>query len=404
MKSRILVLAGAAALAMARLATADASSGWYLEPGLLGVDPDSTLNANSAIGYKLAVGKQLNDNWDAALAYSTTKHDLNGIGLAPSAGDVKLNLWEANLLRVYRRDERLSPFYELGVGNLNTDISNGPSDHGFSGKVGVGGRLNINPGPASRFAIVGDAGLRLEDGANASRMVDPYLGLGLRIALNPAPAAAPAPMAAPPPPPPPPADSDHDGVPDSRDQCPNTPAGAAVDASGCELDADHDGVVDRLDQCPNTPAGATVDAKGCELDSDHDGVVDRLDKCPTTPMGDKVDAEGCSLTMTLKVNFDTAKATIKAESFPELEAFVAFLKAVPSAKGELQGHTDNVGKAAYNLKLSQQRADAVKAWVVGQGIDASRISAKGYGPTQPVADNKTAEGRAQNRRVVFVRD
>ena len=93
----------------------------------------------------------------------------------------------------------------------------------------------------------------------------------------------------------PPPDLDHDGIPDKRDACPNTPRGATVDQRGCPSDADHDGVYDGLDQCPNTPAGATVDAKGCPLDSDGDGVPDGIDQCGNTPTGVHVDAKGCSL-------------------------------------------------------------------------------------------------------------
>ena len=92
-----------------------------------------------------------------------------------------------------------------------------------------------------------------------------------------------------------PVDSDGDGVPDGVDQCPNTPAGVAVDAAGCPLDSDKDGVPDGIDKCPNTPAGATVDASGCPLDADLDGVPDGLDQCPNTPAGTKVDAAGCPL-------------------------------------------------------------------------------------------------------------
>jgi len=138
-------------------------------------------------------------------------------------------------------------------------------------------------------------------------------------------------------------------------------------------------------------------------DSDGDGVPDSLDKCPNTPHGDKVDAEGCSLAMNLQVNFETNSADIKSDSYGELDRFVQFLKEVPSAHGELQGHTDSVGKPAYNLALSQRRADAVKSYVVDKGVDGARLTTKGYGQTQPVASNKTKEGRAQNRRVLFVR-
>ena len=88
-------------------------------------------------------------------------------------------------------------------------------------------------------------------------------------------------------------DLDHDGVPDNRDACPNTPAGAKVDAKGCPFDSDKDGVADGFDQCPDTPMGARVDAKGCPTDSDNDGVYDGIDQCPNTPAGAHVDARGC---------------------------------------------------------------------------------------------------------------
>src|SRR6266568_1424028 len=88
-------------------------------------------------------------------------------------------------------------------------------------------------------------------------------------------------------------DLDHDGVPDNRDACPNTPAGAKVDAKGCPFDSDKDGVADGFDQCPDTPIGARVDAKGCPMDSDNDGVYDGIDQCPNTPLGATVDAKGC---------------------------------------------------------------------------------------------------------------
>ncbi len=197
-------------------------------------------------------------------------------------------------------------------------------------------------------------------------------------------------------------DSDGDGVVDRLDQCPNTPAGARVDARGCELDSDGDGVVDRLDQCPDTPAGARVDAKGCELDSDGDGVVDRLDQCPDTPAGDRVDAQGCSLpgTLVLKgVHFDFAKANLRADARASLAETVALLRRYPGMKVEIAGHTDSRGSDERNQELSERRAQAVMDHLIGEGIPAERLSARGYGESEPVADNRAHAGRALNRRV-----
>ena len=197
-------------------------------------------------------------------------------------------------------------------------------------------------------------------------------------------------------------DSDGDGVVDRLDKCPNTPRGARADAQGCELDSDGDGVVDRLDRCPNTPAGARVDAQGCELDSDGDGVVDALDQCPNTPRGDQVDAKGCTLASTLQlkgVNFDYDSAALRADARPILDEAVTILKRYPQLRVEVAGHTDDRGSDAYNLDLSQRRAQAVLDYFVQMGIDAARLVPKGYGETAPVADNATDAGRAKNRRV-----
>jgi len=197
-------------------------------------------------------------------------------------------------------------------------------------------------------------------------------------------------------------DSDGDGVVDRLDKCPNTPAGAKVDANGCELDSDGDGVVDRLDKCPDTPAGAKVDANGCELDSDGDGVVDRLDKCPGTPAGTKVDTNGCPVITVINlkgVNFDNDQASLRPDAIAILDQAVSTLKENDKVKVEVAGHTDNRSTAAHNLDLSQRRARAVMDYFVARGVDAGRLSAKGYGQAQPIADNETDAGRAQNRRV-----
>jgi outer membrane protein OmpA-like peptidoglycan-associated protein len=197
-------------------------------------------------------------------------------------------------------------------------------------------------------------------------------------------------------------DGDGDGVVDALDKCPTTPAGRKVNAQGCELDGDGDGVVDALDKCPTTPAGRKVNAEGCELDGDGDGVVDALDKCPTTPAGFKVDATGCATAQVINlkgVNFDNDQASLRADALAILDHAVVVLKEDVKARVEVAGHTDNRSTMAHNQDLSQRRAKSVMDYFVAQGIDASRLSAKGYGQTQPVASNDTDEGRAQNRRV-----
>ncbi len=174
-----------------------------------------------------------------------------------------------------------------------------------------------------------------------------------------------------------------------------------------EMDDDGDGVVNSLDRCPNTPRGATVDARGCPLDSDGDGVYDYLDKCPNTPRGLAVDHRGCPLpikgrvSIELLVQFDFDKAVVKPEFHDHLRGVANFLKTYPNTKITLDGHTDWTGAEAYNLGLSERRAESVKAYLVDKfGITGSRLTTRGYGESRPSATNDTRQGRMQNRRVM----
>jgi len=169
-------------------------------------------------------------------------------------------------------------------------------------------------------------------------------------------------------------------------------------------DADSDGVPDARDECPNTPAGTPVDGVGCPRDSDEDGVTDDKDRCPNTPRGALINDEGCPVervSVTLEVTFDSGKDAVKPSFDPELKKLAEFLKRFPETTAVIEGHTDNVGRPAANRALSQKRADAVRNHLIFKfGATADRLSAKGFGPDQPVASNATPKGRAANRRVV----
>ena len=195
-------------------------------------------------------------------------------------------------------------------------------------------------------------------------------------------------------------DSDGDGVFDDLDKCPNTPKGVKVDRFGCPIDADGDGVYDYLDQCPNTPRGVRVDQKGCPPDSDGDGVYDYIDQCPGTPKGVKVNDRGCWVIE--HIQFDTGKSTIKVRAYPALDEIVAVLKKDPTLRVDIQGHTDNIGSEAFNMKLSRDRARAVMEYLVKKGVQAKRLSTTGYGFSMPIASNDTPQGRARNRRVELI--
>jgi OOP family OmpA-OmpF porin len=180
-----------------------------------------------------------------------------------------------------------------------------------------------------------------------------------------------------------------------------------VDAKGCPLDEDLDGVPDGIDQCLKTPKGAVVDKQGCPLDSDGDGVSDGLDECPDTPHWWFLDDKGCptprldrlSLVILERVTFKSGKSILEAESTKSLEQAAQALLYCSDLKVEIGGYTDDRGGESLNKALSLDRAKTVRDFFVGKGIDSSRLEVKGYGSSNPVADNTTPEGQAQNRRV-----
>jgi outer membrane protein OmpA-like peptidoglycan-associated protein len=218
-------------------------------------------------------------------------------------------------------------------------------------------------------------------------------------------------------------DNDGDGIPDSADGCPLDPEDfdGFEDSDGCpDLDNDGDGILDRDDGCPMEPEDKDgfQDEDGCpDLDNDGDGIPDTVDQCPNEPedFDGCQDEDGCpepgnicvtdeKLVISDKIFFQTNRAKIRDISFPLLDEIAMVINAHPEIELlEIQGHTDDRGSDRHNLKLSGDRAKAVREYLVTRGrVDPARLTARGYGETMPIDDNGTEEGRANNRRVEFM--
>ncbi len=221
-------------------------------------------------------------------------------------------------------------------------------------------------------------------------------------------------------------DRDHDGIPDDVDKCPDAGGPDVIRDPknpyyGCP-DRDHDGVPDYLDKCPDVPEPTDDlwDGSGCPhvRDTDRDGIPDDVDKCPTKPetYNGYQDADGCpdrgptlvevtdtGITIHDRIEFAVGKDKIEGKkSFQVLDAVAGVLVGHKEIRlVEVQGHTDGTGVADQNRALSQKRAEAVVRYLATKGLDPGRFTAKGFGPDVPIADNKTAKGRQQNRRVEF---
>jgi outer membrane protein OmpA-like peptidoglycan-associated protein len=214
-------------------------------------------------------------------------------------------------------------------------------------------------------------------------------------------------------------DTDGDGIIDDSDLCPIEPEDRDdyLDTDGCpEPDNDYDQIADDADQCDNEPEDrdGTSDSDGCpDPDNDHDNFPDLTDRCPNEP---GIEAEqGCprvyqdveitstGIVIHQQIFFEFNRAVIQPQSFQILDTVAQVLRDFPDISIEVQGHTDSRGNDAFNLRLSQQRADAVRQYLINQGIASQRLTSLGYGETAPIESNATNDGRAMNRRVEFHR-
>lgn len=333
------------------------------------------------------------------------------------AGDIYIiNELEAALhLRAFSDDHLLNPFITAGVGAGNYSKS-----VAAYAPLGIGLQLNLRS--ETYLFLQGNYRFSFMDTKLDNNT---FYSFGIATTIHPGKVKEKAP-------PPPPPDSDGDGTPDLTDECPDVKGVAAF--NGCP-DSDNDGIADKNDKCPQV--AGTARYGGCPVpDSDADGVNDEDDKCPQVagtvkyngcPVpdsdGDGVNDEddrcpkvagtianrGCPevrgevkkrLSFAAKaIQFETGKAIIRKQSFGLLDEIVGILNEYADYTMTIDGHTDNTGKPAKNLELSKARAQAVKDYFTAKGIDAGRLQADGHGDTQPKASNKTAKGRAENRRV-----
>lgn len=415
-KNHLGALAAACGALITPLAAAGTEPGsWYVAPQVQGIWLDDARNADDDAGFAFSFGRAASEKWNFEIGAFTSEHD------AAANQKLKLQGWELVAQRVFYRESAVQPYLLVGLGRLETRSTVDKDSLMLKYGLGVLADIAKNVDAGTNLQLRGEVAARRADAPVSGSLVDYFAGIGLQYSWG----------ATPPPKPPAdgdgdgvtddldkcpgtpagtrvnadgcPLDSDGDGVIDPNDRCPNTPPGTRVDANGCELDSDGDGVVDSRDQCPNTPPGTKVDARGCELDSDGDGVVDSKDECPDTPPGTRVDFRGCPFTNEIqlpRVVFDTDSATLRPESYEVLDGAVSTLQRYPDLNVEVAGHTDSVGSDAYNRALSQRRADAVLAYLREKGV-ANALRARGYGESQPIADNRTEDGRQKNRRVTL---
>ena len=378
------------------------------------------------------------------LSFLGAEGELGVIPTKTKATDDRATIWTYRLSAVAQYPAyRLVPFVLVGAGgmNLRSGASALGKDKDPEFHVGAGVKYAICQTLSARFDFRDNLMQKdhtLESASNGSLVQNLELLLGLSFTLGRtgneapppprdsdgdgfidpqdacpaqpgvAPNGCPAPVVAAP------LDTDQDGIPDSSDPCPTEAEDhlAPAPGDGCpNKDPDGDGILVPEDKCP-TEAGVAPD--GCPVhDKDQDGILDDVDKCPDQPETKNgfQDADGCPDELPKEVarfagvikgiEFDFGKATIRKESNKVLDDAIKVLKQYPELRIMVSGHTDNVGEPQKNVELSQERASAVKEYMVGKGIETGRIETRGAGPNEPVADNSTDKGRQQNRRIEF---
>lgn len=334
----------------------------YPQVGQTFMDSGTDLDNDTLLG--IGVGYRFDSPWAIEFTYQQTEADFE----SPRTGDVDVDVWHIGGLYHLQQRNNFLPFLSAGIGAGEYDIPTGDADE-----------TQINVGAGFKWFFTEKAALRsdlkLFQGSEDDA-VDAALYVGLHYAFGGS-KAAPVAIAA---------------------------------AAPVESDADSDGVLDAMDKCPNTPLGYKVDKNGCHLDTDGDGVYDYMDDCPnTTNRRAKVDSKGCYMTLQekvhfeLNVEFDFDSSAARPEHTAEVKKVADMMEEYPGSSVTMEGHTDSMGDATYNQRLSEQRAKTIADMLTEKfGISASRVESNGKGESEPRSSNETAAGRQENRRVTAI--
>lgn len=346
-------------------------SAFRLTPLVNAVQADDDRLVDDDAGFTLAAGIEPLPNWHLELNLFRARLD------GPEGDALDLSAAGINALRVFRRSTRVAPYALVGIGSQRKERPAGRSSTDAYADLGVGLLVALRRSPDSGRALALRVDLRARhDDADQGGRLDRLLGVGLQYTFGRAAAVTAR-------------------QPETATALPAPPSDSR--------DADGDGVVDGRDRCAATPRGATVGADGCVIDSDADGVADAADACPSTPPGTRIDVRGCELRQEIRlpgVTFEHDSDRLLPEAFAALDEAAATLEKNADLRIEVAGYTDSTGPAAYNQALSQRRAEAVRRYLLERGV-SNELAAHGYGERDPIDDNSTDQGRAQNRRVVL---
>lgn len=391
-KSRLsIALAITCALFTTSLYAGDHTQGFYIAPSFSYLNYNNVYDLDDGAGGTIALGYQYDSPWAAELAILMAESQVKNDITSYDGEHYQLRL---DGLYHFSQDQDIHPYVVAGLGHGLWEFDNDTENNDTQLNAGVGLMAMITEPLAFRsdVRIVYDLG---------EGEIHNLLNIGISYFFGSSKKSTPAAVFF--------SDKDGDSVADSKDQCPGTPANVPVSSDGCPKDNDKDGVANYLDKCPGTATGTSVSSTGCPKDSDNDGVADSQDKCSATPAGAKVDEKGCriklkeAIKISMQLNFKSGSADVLPEHYSEIAKAGEFMRQYPDSQVVIEGHSDSQGAAAFNKRLSQQRANSVREYLINMyGVKATRIRAKGFGESSPIADNSTAQGRAKNRRVVAV--